>query len=207
MDGRDRAGIVLAGGYSTRFGDREKALVPVGGEPMLSRVVTRLGRVVDDIVVNCRIDQRDDFERALTDVNTSVQFAVDSVSDEGPLAGLATGLEATETEFVAVVACDMPTLVPAFVATLFERAKGYDAAVPEQEGIRQPAQAVYRTDATAAAAETELAADRRSLRRALDSLDEVVVPVGEVSSESARRSLRDVNELEALAELNERISE
>lgn len=208
MDRQDRAGIVLAGGYSIRFGDREKALAPVDGEPMLVRVVTQLGAVVDDVVINCRTDQREGFEDALADVSIPVQFAVDSVPDQGPLAGLATGLETVETEYVAVVACDMPTLVPAFVAALFERAAGHDAAVPEdQEGRLQPVQAVYRTDAIAAAAKTELAAGHRSLQRVLNHLNVVVISPEEVSDQAVSRSLHDVNTQEALTELDEQVLE
>lgn len=175
---------------------------------MLAQVVTRLGTVVDNVVINCRDDQREAFERVLTDVNTTVRFVVDPIPDEGPLSGLSTGLEAVETEYAAVVACDMPTLVPAFVATLFKRAAGHDAAVPEsREGTLQPAQAVYRTDAVAAAAETELAAGRRSLRSALGQLDLVVIPAEDVAARSASRSLRDINTREALVELDEQVSE
>lgn len=197
----DRQGVVLAGGYSTRFGDRDKALAEVGGDPMLARVVARLGDATGTVVVNCRIDQREAFERALAGVDAPVRFAVDPVPDEGPLAGLATALGAVEAAYVAVAACDMPALDPDFVEFLFGRARGRDGAVPRlRDGTLQPAQAVYRRDAMAAAADRELPAGRRSLRGALDHLDAVVVSSEEVATRTTWRSLRDANTRNALDE-------
>lgn len=188
-----RAGVVLAGGFSTRFGDRDKALARVGGDPMLARVVTRLSRAVDRVVVSCRPDQRDSFDAAL-DAGDDLRFALDPEPDRGPLAGIRSSFEGIETDYAAVVACDMPWLDPGFLDALFERARGRDAAVPELGGDRcQPAQAVYRTDAALSVARERLAADRRSLRGALDDLDAVVVPAETVANLTTLRSLRDVN--------------
>lgn len=200
MDRDGRAGVVLAGGYSRRFGERDKALAEVGGDPMLTRVVSRLGAATDTVVVNCRSEQRAPFERALGAVDPEVRFAVDPVPDEGPLFGLATALETTGAGYVAVAACDMPGLDPDFVGFLFERARGRDAAVPRlRDGHSKPVQAVYRREAIREAAETELAAGRGSFRGALDGLDVAPVPPEEVAERTTWRSLRDVNTPEGLA--------
>jgi len=81
----DATGVVVAGGRSTRFGAREKALAEMNGEPMLRRVVEALGTVTDEVVVNCRRDQRDAFAAALDGVDTGVRFALNEQPDEGPL--------------------------------------------------------------------------------------------------------------------------
>lgn len=194
-----RAGVVLAGGRSERFGERDKALAVVDGEPMLARVVSRVGEAVDRAVVNCRAEQREAFERALEGSRTDVTVAVDSVPGEGPLAGLRTGLDAVGCEYAAVVACDMPGVEPAFLSRLFERAAGHDAAVPVLDDDPQPAQAVYRVPAIRRAADHQLSEGRRSLRGALGRLDAVEVPVASVVDVPARRSLADLNTREALA--------
>lgn len=194
-----RAGVVLAGGGSERFGDRDKALATVDGEPMLARVASRVGEAVGHVVVNCRAEQREAFERALSESGVDVTVAVDPTPDEGPLAGLRTGLDAVGCEYVAVVACDMPGVEPAFLSRLFERAAGHDAAVPVLDDEPQPAQAVYRAPAIRRAAQRQLSNDRRSLRGALGRLDVVEVPVEAVADVPARRSLADLNTREALA--------
>ena len=107
-----RAGIVLAGCDSRRFGEADKALAPVDGTPMVARVVECLGRVVEGVVVSCRDSQREDFERALEEFTpeVAVAFANDPVPDRGPLAGTRTALQAAEADSVAVVGCDVPGL-------------------------------------------------------------------------------------------------
>ncbi|WP_253738158.1 molybdenum cofactor guanylyltransferase [Halohasta salina] len=203
MTDRPRSGVVLAGGYSTRFEGADKALATVDGRPMLARVVDRLAGVVDRLVVSCRTDQQPAFETALAGVtDTPVAFVHDPEPDGGPLAGLAASCGAVETTYAAVVACDMPFLDPAFVSFLFERAAGHDAAIPELEGGHlQPTQAVYRANRLEAVATRQLAADRRSLHGALDEIDTVVIPASTVAAHTDWRSLRDVNsraDLEAL---------
>lgn len=179
METANRTGVVLAGGYSTRFGERDKALAPVDGDPMLVRVVRRLAAVTDTVFVNCRQDQHAAFERTLADADLSAttEFALDEVPDRGPLAGLETALERVDADLTAVVACDMPWVDPTLLDLLFERVDGHDAAVPEQpDGQLQPVQAVYRTEPMRAAVTDCLGADKHSLHAALDGSTSLLFP-------------------------------
>ena len=190
----DRTAVVVAGGYSTRFGDRDKALAEIDGRPMLARVVDRVGKIVDSVVVSCRDDQREGFAAALDGVDTPIRFVTDPEPDGGPLVGITTAFETVDSAYAAVVACDMPFVDPAFVRFLFSRAAGHDAAVPElDDGHRQPTQAVYRVDRTASVAAERLAAGERSLRGLLADLDTVVIPAATVTDRTEPRSLTDVN--------------
>ncbi|ELY34802.1 molybdopterin-guanine dinucleotide biosynthesis protein A [Haloferax volcanii DS2] len=99
-----RAGIILAGGRSTRFGGIDKATATVGGQPMIHRVAASLDPVVDELVVNCRAEQRDSLAGALLDFD--IRFAEDSHPDRGPVFGLRTALRATSVEYAAVLPCD-----------------------------------------------------------------------------------------------------
>lgn len=174
-------GLVVAGGRSTRFGDREKALAEVAGESMLRRVVGTLGTVTDDVVVNCRPDQQEAFERALDGVDPTVRFVLDDETDEGPLAGLRRGLTAVDTEFAMVLGCDMPLAETDALAALLERCDGTDAdaVVPTTDGGPEPLHAVYRVGPTVEAATKALDAGQRSLRALLAALRVDEVPVGE----------------------------
>ena len=189
-----RAGVVLAGGYSRRFGERDKALAVVEGEPMLALVLGRLALIVDALFVSCRAAQQPGFERTLDSRPVSPTFVSDPVPGEGPLAGLDAVLQGVDAEYVAVVACDMPAVDPDFLAYLFERAAGRDGAVPRlRDGTPQPAQAVYRTAAMREAAAQELEAGGRSLRGALDRLDVLELPPSKVETQTRWRSLANVN--------------
>ena len=192
-----RTGVVLAGGYSTRFGDIDKALAEVDGLPMLVRVVNRLAAVSDRIVISCRDDQQTAFDHALSthDPDVPVRFALDADPDRGPVAGIAYSFTQIESTYAAVVACDMPFVEPAFLAFLFDQVVGHDAAVPElNDGHRQPAQAVYHVDRTATVAGRRLAADKLSLHGMLSELDTLTIPAATVAKHTTWQSLRNINE-------------
>ncbi|MBV0901957.1 molybdenum cofactor guanylyltransferase [Haloarcula salina] len=197
-----RTGVVVAGGRSTRFGGRDKAVADLAGTPMIRRVADRLDSAVDGLVVNCRAEQVTSITAALDGLD-GVTFATDERPDEGPVAGVAAGLAAVESEYAAVVACDMPLVDPAFVTYLFERARGRDGAVPRPDEWLQPAQAVYRTEPMLAACRGALERGERRLRDAVAELDCAVVQREAIRRHGALPSLENVNtpaELDAVAE-------
>lgn len=192
-----RAGVVLAGGHSRRFGRGDKALAELDGEPLLVRVVDRVSTVTEEVVVSCRPAQTASFERVLP--TTAVDRVVeDRYDDAGPLAGIEAGFDAVSAPYAAVVACDMPFVEPSVVEALFEHARaagGADAAVPgHRDGRLQPVQAVYRTAAVRDAV-GGLLPDGGSLHDLVDALDAVTVPVASVPD----RSLYNVNTRRDLA--------
>ena len=196
------AGVVIAGGRSTRFGERDKAVADLGGVPMVRRVVDRLSAAVDELVVNCREDQVAAIEAALADSALDPTFALDETPDQGPIAGIGIGLRATDHEYAAVVACDMPFVDPAFVTFLFERAQGYDAAVPKPDEWYQTTQAVYRADAMAAACEAALARGDHKILDALFDIDYVTVDRETIEQRTSLRTFENLNteaEFEAAA--------
>jgi molybdopterin-guanine dinucleotide biosynthesis protein A len=189
-----RSAVIVAGGRSTRFGDRDKAVAELAGVPMVRRVADRLARVCDRLVVNCRSDQRDDVEAALAGHDPA--FAVDPDPDRGPVAGIRTGLRAVETGYAAVVACDMPFVDPDFVAYLFERAAGHDAAIPRPGEWYEPLQAVYRAAAMADACDAALTAAEGGEPRILtpiETLDHVVVDSEAVAAHAASDTFDNLN--------------
>jgi molybdopterin-guanine dinucleotide biosynthesis protein A len=50
------AGVILAGGLARRMGGGDKALLLLGGEPLLARVIARLRPQVEEIVLNANGD-------------------------------------------------------------------------------------------------------------------------------------------------------
>lgn len=192
-----RAGIVIAGGRSTRFGEGDKAVAPLAGTPMVRRVADRLEGVVDTLVVNCRDDQRDDIGVALARYGLTYYLAVDPTPDEGPMAGIRTGLRAvereTDAEYAFVAACDMPFLDPELVDHLFERAEGHDAAVPRVGEWYETTHAVYRAGAMADACDRALDRDERRIVAPLDDLEWVVVEEAECREHGSLDSFENLN--------------
>ncbi|WP_251341628.1 molybdenum cofactor guanylyltransferase [Haloplanus halophilus] len=201
----ERTAVVLAGGRSTRFGDEDKAVAPLAGTPMIRRVVDRVAPAVDAVVVNCRAEQVPAISDALDGAAVPVRFAEDEYPDEGPMAGMATGLRAVDTEYAFVVACDMPFVDADFVAYLFERAAGHDAAVPRPEQWFETTHAVYRAAAMADACEAALAAGEERIVAPLFDLDFVVVDAAEVRDHGHPHTFENCNTREDFVDAERRL--
>jgi molybdopterin-guanine dinucleotide biosynthesis protein A len=140
-------GYVLAGGGSTRFG-RDKALVEVGGLPMLGRMIVLLQSTVKNVKVVGALEKYEQFER---------EMVSDRWPGEGPLGGIITALEdaaksPTDCEWNLILSCDMPFLTPEWLVFLCERAAKSKAqvVVPHSAHGPEPLCACYRTDAARA---------------------------------------------------------
>jgi molybdopterin-guanine dinucleotide biosynthesis protein A len=171
-----RGAIILCGGRSTRMG-RDKATLPFGPEAMLQRVVRLVNAVVEtaNIVVVAAADQ------SLPELPAEVAITRDDRPDRGPLEGLAAGLRALHSQVDAVYAtsCDVPLLVPAFVARMFEALGEHDVAVPREDAYHHPLAAVYRRSVLPAV-ERLLAADRLRPRDLFDEVRTIEIPVAEL---------------------------
>lgn len=140
---------------------RDKALLPVGpNEVLVQRVVRLVSEVVpaEQIVCVAAADQ------TLPALPSAVQVVRDAEPQQGPLAGLATGVSAlaTRADMAFVGGCDAPLLVPAFVERMFELLGNTDVAIPRIDGRLHPLAAVYRTHVLPTA-ESLLSAGARSL--------------------------------------------
>jgi molybdenum cofactor guanylyltransferase len=192
--------VVLAGGYSTRFGEADKAVADLAGTPMIRRVVDRLATVTDEVVINCRNDQLESIRDAVADADTDITFAIDPEPDQGPMAGIQVGLEAVDREYAVVVACDMPFVDPALVELLDDRARGRDGAVVQLEDRwYQTTQAVYQTEAMARACADALEGDDARILVALERLDFAVLDE-EALAEISERTFDSIDTQTALRE-------
>ncbi|WP_435062464.1 molybdenum cofactor guanylyltransferase [Halobaculum sp. EA56] len=205
-----RYASIVAGGRSTRFGDRDKAVADLAGVPMVRRVADRLSDVVDRLVVNCRPDQREAIGAALDGYALPVRYAEDPTPDQGPMAGIRTALRGVEgwgdaDAAAFVVACDMPFVDPRFVAALFDRLDGHDAVVPRvDDEWFQTTHAVYRAGPMAEACEAALERGDRKIVAPLLDIDHAVVGADDLAAlDVDDRTFENLNtreEFEAAAE-------
>jgi len=139
-------GYVLAGGGSTRFG-RDKALVEIGGAPMLLWMRLLLGDITKEVNV-------------IAAPHKYAALGVTSLGDrwegQGPLAGIITALQTTEeigvgAEWNLIVGCDMPFLTREWLTYLAERAQasGAEVLAPRSAQGLEPLCACWRTSAAA----------------------------------------------------------
>ncbi|MFQ3293906.1 MAG: molybdopterin-guanine dinucleotide biosynthesis protein A [Halobacteriales archaeon] len=201
-----RAGVIVAGGRSTRFEGGDKVVADLAGVPMIRRVVDRLTDVIDELVVNCREDQRQAIADALAEYPHDVTFAIDPEPGLGPMAGIRTGLSATRAEYAFVAAGDMPFLEDSFVGYLFDRAAGHDAALPKTEdGYFEPLHAVYRVAPMVRACDAALDRDERRIVAPLPDLEYVEVGPSEIAAQADPRTFENVNTRGELTQAAERL--
>ena len=150
------AGVVLAGGLSSRMG-RPKAALEWHGSTLLRRTVGILARATGGPVVVVRAQGQE-----LPPLPKDVQLVDDPREGKGPVQGLAAGLAALidRADVAFVSSTDMPFLHPAFVRRVLRAVhEGADVGLPVARGYPQPLAAAYRTK-LAATAERLVQADR-----------------------------------------------
>ena len=135
------AGIVLAGGRSSRMGS-PKAALEWHGSTLLRRVTGIVGRGVNGPVVVVRAPGQ-----PLPALGPDVEVTEDPVEGRGPLQGLAAGLEALadRAEVAFLSSTDVPLLHPYFVARVLAAMDDHsDVVLPVARGYPQPLAAAYR---------------------------------------------------------------
>ena len=131
------SGIVLAGGKSQRMG-RNKALMELGGKTLISRVLDKLSRLCDELIISAS-----EVEKY---AHLPARVVPDAIPGRGALSGVHTGLAAMRNERAVVVACDLPFLSLPLLRYMAAVAFGYDVVVPVVGGYYEPLHAVYGAD-------------------------------------------------------------
>lgn len=131
------SGIILAGGDSRRMGGINKALLQVGGRPIIEREAEVLCRVFQEVVLITNTPE--DF-RFL-----DLPMFRDLFPGKGALGGLYTGLMSIKARQGVLVGCDMPFLNGRILSRLAELATAgrQDVLIPRINGRLQPMHAVY----------------------------------------------------------------
>jgi len=137
----EAAGIVLAGGRSSRMGT-PKAALEWHGSTLLRRVAGVVARAVDGPVVVVRAPGQ-----ALPPLPEEVEIAEDAREGRGPLQGLAAGLAAIgdRAEVAYASSTDVPLLHPRFVRRVLDAFDDdVDVVLPHVGGFPHPLAAAYR---------------------------------------------------------------
>lgn len=209
--------VILAGGASRRLG-RDKALVEIGGRPLLARVLDAAAPSADELLLVTA--DRKAHGRALRDAGWRIaddgrlRLLSDRRPGRGPLAGLEAGLAEARHDLCLALACDLPFLPPEVPARLLDalarwRAGGDGsgpprAVVPVAEGRRQSLCVAVERRAGAEAAAC-LDADEPSVAAWLDRVEVREMTLRELAAGheepgAAPRWMMDVDTPDALEE-------
>ncbi|MBN6070178.1 molybdenum cofactor guanylyltransferase MobA [Aggregatibacter actinomycetemcomitans] len=94
--------VILAGGRATRMGGADKGLQLLHGKPLFQWIYERLRSQVEQVSVNAN-RHRECYAATGLPV-----FADNMEGFQGPLSGILTALERSDTDFVLFVPCDSP---------------------------------------------------------------------------------------------------
>lgn len=129
--------VILAGGLNKRFG-QNKALMTIGGQSMIERVIERLTPLTKRFLVVTGPDLPD------LPLAGRAEVIPDLYPGLGPLGGIYTGLEASESPLNILVACDMPFLNTELLNYMLGLSPEVDAVIPQLEnGMVEPLHAIY----------------------------------------------------------------
>ncbi|MBN8605460.1 MAG: molybdenum cofactor guanylyltransferase [Caulobacterales bacterium] len=138
------AGLLLAGGRSSRFG-AEKAVAPFGGGLMMDSVLTRF-----DALAACAVSARAGSAAAAHAQTRSLTVLYDAAdAPTGPLAGVAAGLtwaKASNFKALATAPCDAPLLPLDIFPVLLASMGDAPAALAVTDAGEHPLCAVWRVE-------------------------------------------------------------
>jgi molybdenum cofactor guanylyltransferase len=104
----------MAGGKARRMGGEDKGLLEVRGKPMIAYVLETLRPQVGQLLINANRNQdryRELGYRVVTDIRGDYL---------GPLVGMASAMQASDTEYLLSVPCDSPLLPTRLADALFQ---------------------------------------------------------------------------------------
>lgn len=109
-DSENITAVVLAGGRGRRLGGQDKGLMELDGKPLIKHILDLVTPQVNAVIINANRNQE-----IYADLGHPV--ISDTMTDyQGPLAGFAAALAASDTDYIMTLPCDGP-YVPADLAS------------------------------------------------------------------------------------------
>ena len=123
--------IILAGGKSSRM-KQDKALVKINGKTLLNLQIETLTPIFQKIVIS-----------ANTNYNTNFRIIKDINKDKGPIGGIYSVLQNSETNKNFIIAVDMPYITPEIINKLIDNSNNFDITIPIIKNKIEPTCAIY----------------------------------------------------------------
>jgi molybdopterin-guanine dinucleotide biosynthesis protein A len=102
------AGVILAGGRSRRMGC-DKALLMIGGEPVILRIARALSSVFHEVLISAGDSRRYS--------SLGIPVIADIFKEAGPLSGIHAALSLLGKD-IFVVPCDKPLITPELISSV-----------------------------------------------------------------------------------------
>lgn len=166
------AGVILAGGQSSRFGSN-KALALVDGKPMISHAM----EVFENLFPEHLLITNSPEEYSFTGWETSP----DVYPGAGPLAGIHAALIRVKCEKIFVVGCDMPFVNPAVIQFICDQDDGHDIIIPETKHGLEPLHSLYNKTCLETIA-CNLQAEQHRIYQFIKEMQTRIIPWQDIAS-------------------------
>lgn len=169
------AGVILAGGRSSRMGVSRKALLELNGQTLLAHVIERLQAHLEPLLLSCESETSDFDDYGLAVVADLVPRF------RGPLTGLYSTLqqlvERGQNNGLVLCPCDAPFVPSRLVPALLEAGQGSEGAVVvvSYQGILQPTFSLWQNHHLPVIRDAVLNKGMGGLKHVLKSLPHTVV--------------------------------
>ena len=164
----DRSAIILAGGFSSRFG-QDKGILELANKPLIKHVIDAVSPVVDETIIVTNSQER--VAKYAKGMAADVQFVVDVCESRSPLIGALTGFGSAHGKYSLLLPFDTPFVSREVVSLLFELCLNKAAVIPRwpNEYI-EPLHAVYQTKPALEAAKSAVAEGKLNMRSMIEKL-------------------------------------
>jgi molybdopterin-guanine dinucleotide biosynthesis protein A len=167
----ETSAVILAGGFSKRFG-RNKGLVELAGRPLILHIFDTISGVVDEtIVVLSSKGQADSIECLL---QSKANIVVDESRTQSPLIGASTGFGNAKGKYSLLLPCDTPFVSSRIASLLLGLCINKSAVIPRwPNGYVEPLQAAYHTKSALTASKAALKEKKLDLQSMITHLKSV----------------------------------
>jgi len=146
---------------------KAKGLLEFGGKPLIIRIAHTIEPLVSSVIA---VGPSECYTALGLQVIEDQKFGIvdESGKSPGPLAGIASALSASRTDWNLILACDLPYLSREWVGWLLARTNISSAQIimPRTEGGPEPLAAFYRREC----ANPIIAALQRGIRKVTDAM-------------------------------------
>ncbi|MDO5981055.1 molybdenum cofactor guanylyltransferase [Flavivirga spongiicola] len=135
IDKKDITGIILAGGKSSRMGT-DKGFLVLNEKSFIQRSIDAIKPLVSNIII---VSDNPDYDIL------SYERVTDTIKDAGPIAGICSGLDASQTNYNLVLSCDIPLIKTEILEKLIMNIDtNSDIIQIESNGKAMPLIALYK---------------------------------------------------------------
>lgn len=132
---KDISYVILCGGMSTRMGE-DKGSMNISNKPMIIHVLDSLNHIINEAIIVLNDEERiEKYQKIIKPEKYTykIKYTTDEIPNKGPLSGIMTGLNNTNTKYAQILPCDSPYITQNFIKNmqkLLKQKKPTDAIIP-----------------------------------------------------------------------------